>query len=382
MLINTKRVKHEINLSGKSIAQIAKKLKTNEATVQSWINNDDAEVEYKFLLGLADLFKRPSYYFLIDDDPSGEYTGAFRTLYLQKISEGSLSPKLSLAIRRSGFIQEKYKELVEAKEDNIFYQMKDLVLNGTEIDPIKVAKILNIKYGYLKRTFPDNGEVYRIWRRAIEERNILITQFDYSTAKARGFCIHDKSIPIININSTEPNTARLFTLLHELGHIIFGNSDITDMLDLIESDNSEEARCNRFASSILIPQEYLLEKISEYTYPDGEIDIVGISKAFGVSRHAMVIALSRDGYLSEENSSLLINELEKEYQEYRNSLDRKTEKYRIPFATTRTSAIGETYIETVREKYNTNEISHADAYDLISLDWNIKPTTFQGLMTL
>jgi Zn-dependent peptidase ImmA (M78 family) len=381
MLINVKRVKHEIELSGKTAAEIAKSIKVDEKIVQSWLEEEDIEVDYEFLLPLAKLFKRPSYYFLIDDDPSGEYTGSFRTLYLQKYREGALSPELTMAIRRSEFIQDRFKKLTEAQEDNVFHQLRELFIDNNEIDASKVAKVLNIKYDYLKRSNPNSGDVYRTWRRAFEARNILITQFSYSTEIARGFCIHDERVPIISANSKEPMTARLFTLLHELGHIIFNNSDIATKMDFIKSDNSEEARCNRFASSILVPHEYLSEKISEFIQPGGEVNIPNISKSFGVSRHVMIIALMKYGYIAEVIAEELIETLEKEYREYRRSLERKKGEFFIPFSVTRSSALGEVYTETVKEMYSNNEISHSDAYELISLDWNLKPSTFKDFMT-
>lgn len=67
----------------------------------------------------------------------------------------------------------------------------------------------------------------------------------------RGFAISQAVAPVVFINSADAPTARLFTLMHELAHIWFGSSGISNG----ETGNArqEEIACNAVAGEFLAP---------------------------------------------------------------------------------------------------------------------------------
>jgi Zn-dependent peptidase ImmA (M78 family) len=67
----------------------------------------------------------------------------------------------------------------------------------------------------------------------------------------RGFAISQAVAPVVFINSADAPTARLFTLMHELAHIWFGSSGISNG----ETANArqEEIACNAVAGEFLAP---------------------------------------------------------------------------------------------------------------------------------
>jgi len=79
------------------------------------------------------------------------------------------------------------------------------------------------------------------------------TRRKLDVSEFRGFAISDPLAPVVFINSTDAPAARLFTLLHELAHIWFGSSGISNG----ESSNAgaEEAACNAVAGEFLAPAE-------------------------------------------------------------------------------------------------------------------------------
>lgn len=72
----------------------------------------------------------------------------------------------------------------------------------------------------------------------------------------RGFSVVDKYAPAIFINTADCPEARLFTLIHELAHIWFGRSGISDTRP--RRGKGVEAVCNAVAAEFLAPAEEFL----------------------------------------------------------------------------------------------------------------------------
>ena len=72
----------------------------------------------------------------------------------------------------------------------------------------------------------------------------------------RGFAISNAFAPVIFINSADAPAARLFTLLHELAHLWFGSSGISNIAP--GSTRREEVACNAVAGEFLAPRAQFL----------------------------------------------------------------------------------------------------------------------------
>jgi Zn-dependent peptidase ImmA (M78 family) len=77
------------------------------------------------------------------------------------------------------------------------------------------------------------------------------TRRKLDVSEFRGFAICHATAPVVFINSADAATARLFTLMHELAHIWFGTSGISNG----EAGNTrrEEIACNAVAGEFLAP---------------------------------------------------------------------------------------------------------------------------------
>jgi len=92
----------------------------------------------------------------------------------------------------------------------------------------------------------------------VESQGIIIFQLSLTQDKLRGFSITNEVVPIIGIKGGgEPPTAKIFTLFHEVGHILLNEGGFCD---LSEKTNFQiEKWCNAFAAEILIPTAELLK---------------------------------------------------------------------------------------------------------------------------
>jgi len=92
----------------------------------------------------------------------------------------------------------------------------------------------------------------------IESFGVAIFQLPLTKDNLRGFSITDEKQPIIVIKrGGEPVTAKIFTLFHELGHILLNESGICD-IKLYNERRRIEKWCNAFAGEILVPSNQLL----------------------------------------------------------------------------------------------------------------------------
>jgi Zn-dependent peptidase ImmA (M78 family)/transcriptional regulator with XRE-family HTH domain len=75
-----------------------------------------------------------------------------------------------------------------------------------------------------------------------------------SPAEVQGFAISDRWAPVVFVNSSDFRTAQIFTLVHELAHLLLGVSGVgePDQGDSRETSGVEDF-CNRVAAEALVP---------------------------------------------------------------------------------------------------------------------------------
>lgn len=98
------------------------------------------------------------------------------------------------------------------------------------------------------------------WRRAVERRGVVVLQLSLPSDEVRGFSLAGQGMPTIALASGEPPAARIFTLLHELGHLLIGRGGLCAPEAILRSPaGAEELEryCNRFAATLAVPSEAL-----------------------------------------------------------------------------------------------------------------------------
>jgi Zn-dependent peptidase ImmA (M78 family) len=151
---------------------------------------------------------------------------------------------------------------------------------------------------YFSITLEDQQEAkdartfYVLVRRKIEEKGILVLQDSFPREDGSGFCLaHDKR-PLILINTKQQTRARrLFTLAHELAHVLMGQTGISDPF---VRRNAVERRCNRFAGSFLVPESYVSNLLGAPVTRDPDLeDVRWAARKLKVSQEATALRLEQ-----------------------------------------------------------------------------------------
>lgn len=112
-----------------------------------------------------------------------------------------------------------------------------------------------------------------------------------------GASITDRRFPFILVNRDQPTSRALFTLAHELGHVLSGDGGEVVTLDFtLEPHSASERFANVFAASFLMPPSSVQEEIDKYGKTSKAIARMVVR--FGVSFESLVYRLHNLGVIS------------------------------------------------------------------------------------
>ncbi len=218
---------------------------------------EDIQVDLKLASRIAGIFKRNWSVFLLDDLPQQPLVKTDnRTVENQT---PSLHERTIEAIEDANYILEfseglsTYNGFRIPKYDNI----KDL---DAESLGILIRKISNVSINDQKK-FRNSSDAFKHWRSFVESMGIFISQYPLNAEdKIRAFSLSDRDRAVIVLNTNDTTTGRIFSLFHELCHILRRSSGICDLHYSKSSD--VEAFCNQFAATFLAPREFIVNHIN------------------------------------------------------------------------------------------------------------------------
>jgi len=297
-----------------------------------------------------------------------------RTLDSNEIE--TLNEKTIMAIRKARALVD---SLVELKQDA-----------GITIQPFKhnasiddnPAVIANKLRQELKldevRKLENINSALEAYIEKVESLGVAVFQLTLTHDQLRGFSMTDEIVPIIGIKrGGEKATAKIFTLFHELGHILLNDGGLCD---LSENTNQQiEKWCNAFAAEILIPTVELLEMDLVLEQQSRGDKIWTLRSLIELANHFQVgpLAILR---------SLLVNDLTTpEYYKDRHQAwnkpsfgrSKKPEGRNIPKETIKEK--GRTYVSLAFSAYDQNRIDLKDLSDFLGVKLSYIPKTRQLL---
>jgi Zn-dependent peptidase ImmA (M78 family) len=172
--------------------------------------------------------------------------------------------------------------------------------NGADVDIGAFALRMRSYFGISvedQQESRDAKAFYNLCRKKIEDKGIFVIQESFPATDGSGFCLAHPRYPIIVVNTKQQSRGRrLFTLIHELAHVLMGQSGISDPFI---SRNRVERQCNRFAASFLVPQSFVQALLRRHVPADPTTDDVRlIAGRLKISQEAAVLRLEQLGLFS------------------------------------------------------------------------------------
>lgn len=249
--------------AGYSIEEAAEKFKK----IAAW-EASEAFPTYPQLEDMADTFKVPIAVFFFPtppDVPPIEET--FRTLKEAELAE--LEPRLKLLLRKAKALQIALAELNGGRNPAQRRITQDLnFATTTPAATMAVAVRDYLGVGVDEQTqWPNVEAALENWRLRFADVGVYIFKDQFRNAAFAGFCLTDEEFPIIYVNNTSAKARQIFTLFHELAHLLFHTSGIDTEDDsyinqLVGDSRRIEVLCNRFAGVFLVPQDALTITLS------------------------------------------------------------------------------------------------------------------------
>lgn len=208
---------------------------------------------------LAAAYKRPLAALFLPEPPR-DFTVPHDFRRVPDLPTPRLSPRLIEEVRLAEYRRSLALDLSDEADG-----VSDLVgIGSTQEDAEALAHRIRDKLGLTvaaQLRWRDDYEALNAWKSAIEGHGILVFHFSrIAVQEARGFSLADDRFPVIAVNGSDRPRPRIFSLIHELGHIALRRGGISDLHEQDEGspDTRIEVFCNRFAGALLVPATSLL----------------------------------------------------------------------------------------------------------------------------
>lgn len=271
---------------------VALKMKKSREVIEAWEKGDSSPTYLQLETLAYTVYKRPVAIFFFPEPPE-ELTAkkSFRTLPESEVEE--LGPIFLRVFRRGQAMQINLEELTDGKNPAPKKIFRDLSFEP-RVNAVTMAQSVR-KYlgvGIATQVRWANTEVaLEKWRSAVEEKGIFVFKDAFRNDDISGFCIYDPEFPVIYINNSMPNTRQIFTLFHELTHLLFETGGVDKQNDSflrrMRGDNQRiEVLCNRFAGELLVPKDDFDKMISRVQVDEKAIE--KLAKRYKVSREVIL----------------------------------------------------------------------------------------------
>lgn len=219
--------------SGFSLDDIATHFKKEPQFIRDW-ENGISSPSFPQLEKLANKYKRPTALFFFPEPPEEMLISqSFRTLPEQEESYIQLS--LRHIIRKAKVMQMNLFELNNGINPAEKLLLHSINVRNKSIDDVAKELRLLIEIDLEKqRTYKKPEVAFKAWRNALEKFGIFVFKDAFKDDGFSGFCLYDEVFPVIYINNSLPPSRQVFTLFHELAHLLFGINGIE-----MRSDNQD-----------------------------------------------------------------------------------------------------------------------------------------------
>jgi Zn-dependent peptidase ImmA (M78 family)/transcriptional regulator with XRE-family HTH domain len=194
---------------------------------------------------------------------------------------------------------ERAKSILAYLNDTLFDADRRSEISGSVTQKSSVAAAASaLQRLYRPASRPDGSieptKTFRDTRVAVEREGTLVLCDRVAGDSFRGFCFsEDGAFPLILINTAAQRPAtKLFTLMHEIVHVLIGRTGVSDP-NILEND--VERFCNKVTASVMMPDAEFTRYFALNEQKDVRATTNALAYHFGVSKTAAALRVSELG---------------------------------------------------------------------------------------
>jgi Zn-dependent peptidase ImmA (M78 family)/plasmid maintenance system antidote protein VapI len=287
---NIKRLKNERKISNRKLAEI---IGVTHPTIGNYLEGKQI-IDSEKLLAIANFFGVSFDYFFNKDHL--EINLMFRadkpSEQMNDVDINQLKTKI-----------EDYLKVVDLEGINFVPQTYNLNVKGsklTEKDDKNIEKVAN----EIRRLFGIENTIPENYYSVLEDFGIHVIASSFKNSNFFGASSYSEkygSFILVNSNDDIPEERQLFSLFHELGHLLFNRNEYkspkSNPLYAHGQSDLNEKIANKFAGYFLLPRDLVGDYIQT---KKEEIDVFEMKLYFKVSIQALYMALNNYSLISKE----------------------------------------------------------------------------------
>lgn len=333
------------------------------------IEYGDPQPSFALLKKSADVYKRPLAVFFLPQAP--ERQTAMHDFRLQPgVSQRPYAPRLNAEIRQARLRREDALELAREIELEIpTFQCMASQDESPEAVAARVRQVLGITLEK-QFTFRRPDDALKAWKAAVEAQSVLVFETSrIPQEEMRGVSLPTDVLPIVILNGGDAHSGRIFTLLHELTHLLLRQGGVCDMAPIEDGtpDTRVEAFCNAVAGNILVPADALLDSLPQqgvHAWTMEELE--GLARHFSVSRYVILRRLLTVGRTTPAHYRAVSAQLDDEQQQARDK-PRGESAGGPPPSVMAVRNLGRPFVRLVLDAYAQDRIALATASDYLGV---------------
>jgi Zn-dependent peptidase ImmA (M78 family)/transcriptional regulator with XRE-family HTH domain len=310
-----------------------------------------ASPTYPQLERLADELKIPVAVFFFPERPAvPPIRESFRTLPDAEFDQ--MPRQVRFLLRKGKALQLNLAELTQGRNPAPRLITRDLAFPdnvGVDEMAARVRDYLGITLD-VQFAWPDDETALKAWRKALADVGVFVFKDAFRIEGYSGFSLYDDVFPIVYVNNSSTKTRQIFTLIHELAHLIFHTSGIDPLDDgyiaaLADRPRLIEILCNRFAAGFLVPEAAFAEAFAGRDPSEHTAGL--LARRFHVSREVIFRKLLDRGLIDQATYTRTVRKWAAQRQPGGAGGD---------FYWTKISYLGRDYIALAFNQYHQNRI--------------------------
>ncbi|MFY9620528.1 MAG: XRE family transcriptional regulator [Pyrinomonadaceae bacterium] len=362
--IQTSVLKWARESQGYSIDEVASRLKRDPAEIAAWETGDESPTYVQLETLAYKIYKRPLAVFFLPEPPAEpEPEREFRTLPDYDLE--NLSADTRYQIRFAHSLQLSLIELLDGVNPAprvIFRDIRLSLQDNVQRSAESIRQYLRVDLE-TQLAWRSSDVALKAWRNAIEDAGVFVFKHAFKEKQISGFCLLHLEFPIIYLNNSTTKTRQVFSLFHELAHLLFNINGISKfdpeyIRELHPPERRIEQFCNSLAAELLVPTTDFDQQVLGIARVDEAI-VERLANRYSVSREVVLRRMLDKRLVSQQT-------YEEKAAQWSAQAERRDADGGNYYAT-QTSYLGEHYLKLVLGKHYQGKLTLEQVADYLGV---------------